>query len=550
MSSPEEVKLDELEGLTKKAAEPEAAAPRRTYCQTPHQSFLDAIFVDFTGTDVKTQLTGTKVKGTPTNYALSAQEQGDRAGLAVGPNSTLTESELRSFHKGHHPEFADRATLLLKIGLSLLAYGRPTVMVEEDLIALARAMELPPLTVAVHVRSIDFRIQGGPWTSVTCSKGFNLDKSKDVSKLVQAIIAGQPFDVVNALQTVDQVNDRGGSYGWVWLNLSLAILLVNAAYSAFLGTWNAVIATALVVPFVILTTAVAGRWEMVLVPFVVGVVVPICHRFWIPIAPDEFSKVYLSAMLIWLPGSDLTFGALEIFYGSIVNGTSRMFTALIKAMLIAMSLSIGWQFAGYGMAYDWVVGDDLSKLSSVPVAQAAPPYDFNYTFGVGNLLMVPNALLGLGVRIRDIPGAALVVYVTLYVFATLTFYCGPNGTCTSLPKMVVNFLGMLVGGILSNIYEYVTDIPSVVPTIPIVLILAPGSGLVLACLALTNFESEISTHNALIPFLDGVCYTLGWVVATAICRVCLKRKAAARAKEYGKKLVDVQEDFLSGNIRY
>lgn len=554
MSGTEDIKMEELQPLAKPEAEENPTKPQAEQPPADQRScFSNAFFVDCSSTSVNVQLTGSKVKGSPVYYVLTAEEQAKRAKISSGPGCALLEDELRSRYKDHQPEFADRVAVLIKVGLSFVAYGAPTPHVEAEMRAIAASMGLPIMTLFVSLRSITFQIPNGPYHQVTCSKGFNLDKLKDMSLVTKAICAGQPFDINDLLETVSGINERGGLYGWAWMNLTLAVLLIAAAYAAFLGTWNTVAATACVVPFVILTTQFAGRWEPILVPFVVGVMVPITHRYWVPVDPLEFPKVYLSAILIWLPGSDLTFGALEVFSGSIINGSSRILGAVVKAMLIAMAISIGWQFAGYGMAEEWLLTPvdaigDKAQFSFVPVNRDSPPYSYYYTFGVGNLLLVPMALCGLELRIRDMFGAFVVIWTTLFVFATLLFYCD-GSNCMKLPSMVINFLGMLVGGLLSNAYEYITDIPAIVPTIPIILILAPGSGLVLAGLSLAQNEAETSAHNLFLPILDAVCYTLGMVVATKVCKLCLRRKAVQRAKGFGKEPEDITTDF-SVSSRY
>ena len=70
----------------------------------------------------------------------------------------------------------------------------------------------------------------------------------------------------------------------------------------------------------------------------------------------------MGPLLIHLPGSDLVWGSLEVAQGSVVHGASRLVKGMVRAMLLALFVALGWQ-----------VPRMVSMASVVGIGTTSPP---------------------------------------------------------------------------------------------------------------------------------------------------------------------------------
>ena len=106
-----------------------------------------------------------------------------------------------------------------------------------------------------------------------------------------------------------------------------------------------------------------------------------------------------------------------------------------------------------------------------------------------------------------------------------------------LPQYVVNALAMFIAGDLGSLCEYVTTTPAVLSVLPVVLVLAPGSGAVKSVLQTMHVhinETDTSHGHAVAPWddmvLEGVSYAVGLYVAAVIWRPVNHRRHVPRAR--------------------
>ena len=218
-----------------------------------------------------------------------------------------------------------------------------------------------------------------------------------------------------------------------------------------------------------------------------------------------------------------------------------MVSALAKCMIIALGLTMGWQFFGRDLAKLRGAEIDGTAIGVGAVASLPPsitcapfsqtPYNWQTVFFGYNVLMILLATIGLNVRVRCLWEPMLVTYPTLLVYGALNFECKAD-TC-QLPSNLVNFIGLFVGTNLASALQYFTATPAVSNLIPVLLILAPGSGAVLSVVqqlhntagdpvTQANFWNELA--------LEGLSYALGMYVGFAIWAPVLRWRDQRRSR--------------------
>jgi len=82
-------------------------------------------------------------------------------------------------------------------------------------------------------------------------------------------------------------------------------------------------------------------------------------------------------MYVYYPGSDIVYCAYEIYAGKLINGSSRLISALVRIMYMAFGLMIGWQTFGRGqIAYDVENPDTIIK--SLLLGNTCPAFTTGY----------------------------------------------------------------------------------------------------------------------------------------------------------------------------
>ena len=144
-------------------------------------------------------------------------------------------------------------------------------------------------------------------------------------------------------------------------------------------------------------------------------------------------------MLVFLPGSELVYGAYELTHGSVHNGGARLVGALVRCMVMSLGLVIGWQFFGQNLAVGRVPSDFIAigPLGSLPpsaqcpgIVEATPPPALSWeaVFFGWNVLIILFAIVGLNVRPRQLWEPMLITYLSTGLmivpnFLTIGFNC-------------------------------------------------------------------------------------------------------------------------------
>jgi hypothetical protein len=256
----------------------------------------------------------------------------------------------------------------------------------------------------------------------------------------------------------------------------------------------------------------------------------------------------LSPLLVYLPGSELIYGAYETIKGHPVVGASRLVAALVRCMVMASGLTIGWQFTGYNLFADVV--DETGVTASLVPTDKCPPFreeqnvgPWWVVFALINLIMLIPVQAGLQTRPRDMIVQYSIAYVSLILFGAMNF-AGPDGGDLGIPSLIVNIIGLFVATNLACLTEYITMVPAVTSIIPVLLVLAPGSVVVLDLLKLIQVDNNVSgVGNEEVTsklWMLGVSYALGMYIALALWKPILSKRQisslnASVMRSYRKK---------------
>ena len=248
---------------------------------------------------------------------------------------------------------------------------------------------------------------------------------------------------------------------------------------------------------------------------------------------------YLSAILIHLPGNDVIYGSYEALHNSAVNGSARVVGAVLKSMAMAVCLSIGWQMSGREAVTHLVVPGlnettvtlSGAQASFVPFSSCVTDSDISWrlAFGGYNIILIINICVTLNMRLRKMWGPVAVAYCSLFLFGYLTFGLGGHDT---LASCIVNVVVLIVAGTLAVMLELFNGCPSCISVIPVVLILAPGSGAIkisLGDMQQLNGVADLSIGIWDDLVLESVSYAVGLYVVLELWKAPLRIKRNLRA---------------------
>jgi len=413
------------------------------------------------------------------------------------------------------PNTAVLLEFLFRLGRAYLACGEQTAKVEKLLRGIASAYGMRKPRVVAFPTAVFISLHDSNGERVTLAESelqmLRLDQMADVYALgEEAQRAGvDPLDGLKRLAGIRRRKDRFGPIGHVVghaiLTVGLALVLMptatNLAAAAVLGFFVGLIKlfnrgrTMLSVPLPVIAAAV------------VSALVFLAIRRGIPVDPLH---ALVPPLVTFLPGGMLTLGMLELAYGDMVSGTSRLIAGFVQLVLLAFGLAIGAAFTGYLPADLVYSGGNYGYVSWAPWA------------GV--------LVFGLGVYLHfSAPKKSLhwMSLVLLLAFAAQRFASGFFGSELS------GFFGMLVATPLGYLIQYrFRGPPAAVTFLPSFWLLVPGA------LGLLSVTRMLSDRTAGIDGLVTVVYVitsiaLGTLVGASLYRWVGENIVALSAKVRG-----------------
>lgn len=401
------------------------------------------------------------------------------------------------------PEADNRDLLefMYRLGQAYLACGEQTAQVELLLRRVASARGVRRSRVVAFPTALFITLVEPDAERVTVAEGplqtLRLDQIADVYNLGAQAVEGavDPRDGLTRLNDILRSPPRFGPAGSIAghtvLTVGLAMVLapsgLNLAVAAVLG---------LVVGVIKVVTrnrpVLAAPLSVVVAAVVSGLVFLAIERG-LEVNPIH---VLIPPLITFLPGAMVTTGMIELAYGDMVSGASRLVAGLVNLVLLAFGLAAGALIAGYSAAS--LVESGAALAAHAPWAPLAGVIAF-----------------GLGVFVHfSAPRRSLwwLLLVLLITFATQRF------AYLAFGPVISGFFGSLVATPAGYLIEkQFKGPPSMVTFLPAFWLLVPGSvGLISVTHMLSDRDAGMEgLVNALFAFAS---IALGTLVGASIYR--------------------------------
>lgn len=393
-----------------------------------------------------------------------------------------------------HDQLGTLLEFLFRLGQAYLASGEQTAQVELILRRLATAYGVKRSRIVAFPTALFITIQDGEHERTTVAEGpthaLRLDQIAAVYHLGDQARQGHvdPQSGLRALSQILKQPPRFGVaavvFGHVTLSVGLAMLLTAA--------WPNLVAAALLGLLVGLLKALNRNQPVLSVPLpviaamLVSVLVFAAVQWHLPIDPLH---VLVPPLVTFLPGAMLTFGMVELAYGDMVSGSSRLLTGGVQLLLLVVGLAAGATVVGYS-------GENLVDVATG--LRVAEPWRIASSW-IGVLAF------GIGVYLHfSAPPASLrwILLVLLVTFAVQQLVEGHLG------QVAGGFLGMLVVTPLCYLIQLrFHGPPAMVTFLPSFWILVPGA------LSLLSVKYMLSDRAAA---LDGFVTAVFAIVSIAL----------------------------------
>lgn len=379
---------------------------------------------------------------------------------------------------------------LFRLGQAYIGCGEQTAQVELILRRIAAANGTRRSRVVTFPTAIFITLHDGVQERVTLAEGplepLRLDQMADVYALGLAAQQGEvtPRDGLERLGAILQQAPRFGALGsilgHVILTVGLAMLLAPAleglAAAAVLGAIVGVVKVlkdnrpVLAMPLPVVAAAI------------VSALVFLAAERGLAVRPIQ---LLIPPLVTFLPGGMLTMAMVELAYGDMISGTTRLVTGFIQLVFLAFGLAAGATIVGY----------DVDALVETTRALHAIPW----------IPWLGVIVFGIGVHIHfSAPRNSLLwmLAVLVIVFATQRFASG------FVRSDVSGFFGMLVATPLGYLVQLrFKGPPAVVTFLPSFWVVVPGS------LGLISVTSMLSDRNA---GIDGLVSVMVVLVSVAL----------------------------------
>lgn len=400
---------------------------------------------------------------------------------------------------------------LFRLGQTLLACGEQTANVEALLRRAATAYGMRRPRVVALPTAIFISLHDGQQESVTFAEGptevLRLDQIADVYELANAAqradlspAAGRER-LAEILRKPPRFGLAGTIAGHMVLTLGLAIVLLptlpNLLVAAVLGTLVGALKVlnrdrpVLAVPLPVVAAAL------------VSTLVFLAVKQGLPIDPLH---ALVPPLVEFLPGAMLTLGMVELAYGDMVSGSSRLTTGLVQLVLLVFGLAAGAGFIGY--APDHLV-EATSEVAALPWSRWTPWLGV-VVFGIG-------AFLHFSAPRNSLPWIMLVLVVTFAAQQAAIGWVGYPGS---------GFFGMLVATPLGYlIHQQFKGPPAMVTFLPSFWLLVPGAMSLVSVKRMFS-DREAGVDGLLTATFVFVSIALGTLMGAALYKMLTERLGA------------------------
>jgi len=409
----------------------------------------------------------------------------------------------------------DTSTLLefmFRLGQAYLACGEQTAQVELRLRRVALACGMSRTRVIAFPTAILIAVHDETSERVTLSEGpaegLRLDQMAEVYRLGAAaeraeITPREGLDrLIDILRTRPRFGRVSSLVGHTMLSVGLAMLLMptpsNILAAAVLG-----MLVGLLRLFHQERTLFAVPTPVVAAALVSGAVFWAASRG-LPVDPLQ---MMVPPLVMFLPGAMLTMGMVELAYGDMVSGSSRLMTGFVQLVLLAVGLAAGAILMGGGTEALILAGDQMVKKP--------------WLSWVGVLLFCLGVFLHLSAPRNALPWIIVVALVAVLVQRVTAGIFGAeiSGFFAMIGAMPVSYL----------IQMRFNGPPAMVTSLPAFWLVVPGS---LGLLSVTRMMSDRAAGlEGLVTVVFVItAVALGTLVGTSLYRGVSEKLGWARAQ--------------------
>ncbi len=393
------------------------------------------------------------------------------------------------------PVRARDEAFLLALGAALHRHGIPAHRLEATLTRVSARLGVrgqffsTPTSLSAsfgpagHQRGAFARVEPGE---------LHLDKLVRLDEVTDELLDGT-LDVRAAAAEIERIEVEPPPYGPA--TTALATALTSAAVTPFFGGgWPEVVASGAVGLEVgllaLLATRVAAvaRLYLLLAAAVAAASSAAAGWLWPGLAAPV---VLLSGLIVLVPGMTLTVAANELATGHWVSGTAR----LTGAATVFLQIGLGVVLGGHARAL-------LPVSASAPASAPLP----DGAVWVAAVVAALCLLVLFRARWRDAPW--------ILASALLALACARLGAGVMEPPAPA-FLGGLGVGLFGNLYARLSRRPSLVPVVPGIMLLVPGSVGFVALQAMLQQDVVAGLETAFAAVLSAVALAAGLLVASA-----------------------------------
>ncbi|KAI9206136.1 uncharacterized protein BJ171DRAFT_457729 [Polychytrium aggregatum] len=395
------------------------------------------------------------------------------------------------------------------LGKALYRYGATGFRTELYLRYISKALEIPADFATFP--SLILTSFGVPQITTRSSRTF-LDFAPhgyDMGKLYQTTKLGERLCDM-AIEDLDVILNSPGTWSQDWVQaMAFGSAGASAVIVIFSGSWLDVLISFLVGSLIGVVSTFAPRIfpnYVNLIELVSSLLTTIILRIiqtCMPAMCLSFVPIFLSCILIHLPGLSFTLSLLELSAQNLVSGTARLVSSLLIALLLAAGVVIGSAIPGLAQFFATGPGPDISNTCTPldPVTSLA-----------WVAAMFPVLTFSLTINMRaSLQEAPVVFLAALCGFSTYTL-CD---SVWSLNSAASSALSSFVVGLVGNIYARCGGL-AMVPVLTGILILVPGSKGVRGSLQMM-LDTDIGSSNAVSEmFFVALWLNIGLLFSTVV----------------------------------
>jgi uncharacterized membrane protein YjjP (DUF1212 family) len=240
---------------------------------------------------------------------------------------------------------------MFRLGQAYLASGEQTAKIELSLRRVATACGIRRSRVVVFPTAVLITLHEGSDERVTIAEGptqkFRLDQIADVYALGAAAERGEVASK-DGLQKLNEIQRTAARFGPLGVIAGHAILSIGLSMVLMPSPMN--MAASAVLGAVVGALKLFNRDRPVLdVPLpvvaaaLVSSLVYMAARYGTAIVP---TYILIPPLVSFLPGAMLTLGMVELAYGDMISGSSRLITGFVQLVLLAFGLAVGAGIVG------------------------------------------------------------------------------------------------------------------------------------------------------------------------------------------------------------